>query len=155
MEAIAIRLEAIATSSKDATRWRPSLLGWRPSLLGTRSYWGLLALLLRARTRGSWHRYWKQEATGSTSANAAKAFSTRLPASERRALPRSVGLRTAPAAPVGFPVEAPLGLHEGLLEPKAEHFPKLGQLGTRVLECSWVFHWVVYLFNSCIVSLGL
>ena len=27
-----------ATSSKDATRWRPSLLGWRPSLLVTRSF---------------------------------------------------------------------------------------------------------------------
>ena len=27
MEAIAIRLEAIATRNKDATRWRPSLLG--------------------------------------------------------------------------------------------------------------------------------
>ncbi|CAK9098799.1 unnamed protein product, partial [Durusdinium trenchii] len=28
----------IYTSSNDAIRWRPSLLGWRPSLLGTRSY---------------------------------------------------------------------------------------------------------------------
>ena len=34
--AIAIRVDAIATSSQDATRWRPSLLGWRPSLLGWR-----------------------------------------------------------------------------------------------------------------------
>ena len=41
VEAIASRVEAIATSNKDDTsnkdaiRWRPSLLGWRPSLLIT------------------------------------------------------------------------------------------------------------------------
>ena len=31
------RLEAIASSNKKATRWRPSLLGWTPSLLATRT----------------------------------------------------------------------------------------------------------------------